>query len=174
MINISVYETVWQLEKWHANRQLELVSFYTISSAFSHHEISYPELQQSVCDVLWTSKQYLFKEYHPAYLVFAQQYFGGERWGADIIRSGVRRDRYQCPNFAVLTEDHEYVIAELCADDLCWNPIDFVLCLSRSDNRLRRRHFANPGEEKETGDGTWGLLTELQRTFIFDYSYYLG
>lgn len=52
MINISVYETVWQLEKWHANRQLELVSFYTISSALSHHEISYPELQQSVCDVL--------------------------------------------------------------------------------------------------------------------------
>lgn len=127
-------------------------------------------------EVYITLIQYLFEAYHPAYLVFAQQYFGGERWGADIIRSGVRRDRYQCPDFAVLTEDHEYVIAELCTDDLCWNPIDFFLHLSRSDNGLRRRHFVNPGDEKETGDGAWGLLLELQLqgNFIFDYSSYLG
>ena len=98
--------------------------------------------------------QYLFEQFHPSYLVFAQQYFGGERWGADIIRSGVRRDRYQCSNFAVLCENHEYVIAELCTDDLCWNSIDFSLCLSRSDNGLRSRHFVNPEKEEETGKDT--------------------
>lgn len=63
--------------------------------------------------------QYLAEQYHPAYLVFAQQDFGGECWGADIIRSGVRCDRYQCPDFAVLSENYKYVIAELRTDDLC-------------------------------------------------------
>lgn len=62
---------------------------------------------------------YLSQQIHPAYLVFAQQHFGGERWGADIIGPGVRRDRDQCPDFAVLSENYKYVITKLCTDDLC-------------------------------------------------------
>lgn len=72
------------------------------------------------CEQVYVTRiQYLSEHFHPAYLVFAQQYFGGESWGADIMRSGIRCDRYQCPNFAVLSENYEYVIAELCTDDLC-------------------------------------------------------
>lgn len=84
------------------------------------------------------------------YLVFAQQYFGGERWSADIIRFGVRCDRYQRSDFAILSDNYENVIAELCTDDLCRNPIHFFLSLSGSDNGLGRRHFVNPRDEKET------------------------
>lgn len=69
--------------------------------------------------VYLTPVQYLYEQFHPAYLVFAQQYFGGEHWRADIIGSGVRCDGHQCPNFTVLSENYEYVIAELCTDDLC-------------------------------------------------------
>lgn len=58
-------------------------------------------------------------QFYAAYLVFAQQDFGGEAWGAEIIRSGVWCDRYQCSDFAILSEDYEYVIAERGADNLC-------------------------------------------------------
>lgn len=96
-----------------------------------------------------TQIQYLSEQFHQVYLVFAQQYFGGKGWSADIIRSGVGCDRYQCSDFAVLCDNNEYVITELCTDDLRWNPIDFFLCLSRSDDGLSTGHFVNPGE-KET------------------------
>lgn len=75
----------------------------------------------SLSDVLWTSLYHtdtFISQFHPAYLVFAQQYFGGEGWGADIIRPGVRCERYQCSDFAVLSENYKYVIAELSTDNL--------------------------------------------------------
>lgn len=91
--------------------------------------------------------QYLSEQFQPAYLIFAQQYFSGECWGADIIRSGVRCDRDQCPDFAILGENYKYVITELCTDDFCWDSVDFSLSLSCFDDRLR--HFLNPTQKKK-------------------------
>ena len=65
-----------------------------------------------------TLLQYLSEQINPAYLFFSQQYFCGERRGADIIRPGVRCDGYQSSDFAVLSDYYEYVITELCTDDL--------------------------------------------------------
>lgn len=91
-----------------------------------------------------------------AYLIFAQQHFGRKCWGADIIRSGVRCDRYQCSNFAILGENYKYVIVELSADHLSQNAIHFVHFLPRLDNRVRRSHFVNTVKEKKK------LYSELQ------------
>lgn len=106
-----------------------------------------------------TLTQYVSEQIHPAYLVFSQQYFGGECRGADIITSGFRRDRYQCSNLTVLGYNNEYVVAELCADNLRWNPIDFFLRLPRSDDGLSSRHV-DPGEG-------WSTEEESINTILF-------
>ncbi len=187
------------VRKWHAHAELKWVSLCKFQQITELHACTHlipPHLPQQfrpnlICpftawnelpraatrrsEVLWTSPdhtdtEYLSEQFHPAYLVFAQQYFGGEHRCADIIRPGVRCDRYQCPDFAVLREDYEYVIAEFCTDDLCWNSIDFFLRLSRSDDGLSGRHFVNLGEEKETANDTWRLFVVLKSIFIIDYS----